>query len=389
MDEQIIKKTCGTCLGLFVFGGILIWSISTFVFGNGFKQEAVVENITYTHIFEGRLPGDQKQVIVSGGSYGFGSLLADAETSFDHAAWNSGFNLNGNEFDGLITAAGSLLDGLKGVVGGFFDEAGNWIAYSGEEGSYGFGSLGDDDDDDDDDDNGLSDGENGSDGSEDEDNESETSSGSGSDGNGQGDASGTDSSDDYSTSGSNDGSDSGSGDSEEGDVDLVFEQSTDYMSGRTDSNCHVGAQYYDGETSITFSDSSFGITFEFRTNPEWKPGRSAPYYQIIEGAERSVRFGPIGSITGCSMPQYYMMKEAKARSASELMADLEKATHEDFEAYQDTINGLVVVIYQDWGLCKHPTIQVIGGSKNYEFYPVCGNADELGSLIEIISSASL
>lgn len=148
------------------------------------------------------------------------------------------------------------------------------------------------------------------------------------------------------------------------------------------AECEDSLSWSEATETITFSNQGYGIEFVFATDPDWRE-EDVPSYELMESSSTTrVRFGPLGTFDGCSLPQYYLLTILPQVSASSLVA-------EQREAVQKTINGFTVVEYESAGLCVRPALQLIGTRHNYEFTPTCGEKEELDVLEYLIESVHL
>jgi hypothetical protein len=71
------------------------------------------------------------------------------------------------------------------------------------------------------------------------------------------------------------------------------------------------------------------------------------------------------------------------RSTDAILKELEKETWSDPVPTAYTLNGNEAVLYESSGLCEHPQLEVVGPTTNAIFYPICGNENEINTLLQI------
>lgn len=151
------------------------------------------------------------------------------------------------------------------------------------------------------------------------------------------------------------------------------------------SECDWDYSWYAADQFVTYSDPERGITFDFRTKKAWwdEGHGELPYALIPVGSETHLRFGPVGTLDGCDLPQYYFMTVEPRRSTDSILKALEKETWSKPVPTPYTLNGNEAVLYESSGLCEHPQLEIVGPTANYVFYPLCGNENEIKVLLKL------
>lgn len=155
--------------------------------------------------------------------------------------------------------------------------------------------------------------------------------------------------------------------------------------------CPRNTRLSNASQTITYSDPDRGIEFRFPYDPEMgDPEHNTSPYRFLEHPDNlKLRFGPVGTVDGCKYPQYYILEFVPARSAEHVLNQLQNANWMDAQPRKVTIGNVTAIEYEFLGLCEHPRIQVIGEKYNYEFYPICGEREELEVLRLLVETVDL
>lgn len=149
--------------------------------------------------------------------------------------------------------------------------------------------------------------------------------------------------------------------------------------------CHLGLDWGSATMTINYSDSERGLAFDFPYSPTWNRAPT-PYneirYEILPGTPyETLRFGPIGTMNGCSLPQYYYVKFLPVGNTK---------TGISKDPVYKTIGAYEVVEYTTLGISdQRPAIKVQGSQYAYEFYAYSGTDDEMEVLELIVETLLL
>ncbi len=137
--------------------------------------------------------------------------------------------------------------------------------------------------------------------------------------------------------------------------------------------CHLGLNWGSAMETVTYSDPARGIQFEFPYSPTWVRGapdvpfNETRYAFLTGGGYETLRFGPIATVEGCSIPQYYTLKFYPA--------GYDKTPG---EPTMKSFGGVDVFEYDSWGMAHSKSaLQIRGSQYTYEFSAFSGDEDEM------------
>ena len=157
------------------------------------------------------------------------------------------------------------------------------------------------------------------------------------------------------------------------------------------------------DTTVTYSNTAKGISFDIPYNAHWGYAESPlsafadheatddfPFGYVLFGSPTS------GSLEGlansCALTQSYELTLLPSRTAEVAKRTIEGRGSDIVpNATVRTINGLTVVQYTDVGLCSYPTMELVGKKYNYSFTTSCGGdtQEEWNVLEKVVESIKL
>ncbi len=130
------------------------------------------------------------------------------------------------------------------------------------------------------------------------------------------------------------------------------------------------------DSKTSYSDAEKGIFFDIPYNQDWgnEQFELTPYDQ----EQDEMSFGPIQDLGACNWIRSYAFKVLPKRTSEEAIRSIK----EDFSPKQlpmppemMRLNNFTAIQYISSGVCKYPTIELVGKKYNYEFYASTCEAD--------------
>ncbi len=168
-----------------------------------------------------------------------------------------------------------------------------------------------------------------------------------------------------------------------------------YKSGSLPSACTEKFNYDEPNSTTTYSNTKWGISFGVPYNVNWGNSkyRIDPYEEIEVNNKynndvlSAISWGYISGGEGCSWGRQYFVDIKSKKSAEDLMTSMkpDNLPYDIFHAKIETINNLQVVKYSTADMCAYYYIVVIGKKYNYEFTSSCnGSFDDVEPVVKTV-----